>query len=273
MSFVPFTALATALLVDPRPSLEARQRAAQVRASMLTGNWTWMLGLSQEDCKATLRGLGAWCSQSPQIGVTALRLRYLHQAVFQSGQANDEETDPFFPYILTLAYPHSMREPPSRLPWYWGSEAPTQMEPRKLHKLGLHFEALEIEEFLVLTVDRSSGAAVVYEPRTEGPVLDPNFLKTFGLRMWDRMATDFTPYNLDVMFENEEVPTEDREILRQRIQKTLAALSRGDFSEASQQVTFLDKDLHRTSCGGWGENLPYACGALAGIQEWLLSAR
>jgi hypothetical protein len=69
--------LGTALAVDASP--EARQRAAQVRASMLTHDWTWLE--DHPDLDAILDGLRRWTLQSPSFSCLTNRLNSLAEAV------------------------------------------------------------------------------------------------------------------------------------------------------------------------------------------------
>jgi hypothetical protein len=78
--FLPsLAAITTALAVEgkPVPDEDARQTAARVRASMLTGNWAWLHDLDTETRNPILVGLGRWTIASSTIEILALRLNIL----------------------------------------------------------------------------------------------------------------------------------------------------------------------------------------------------
>jgi hypothetical protein len=85
--------LATAFLVDPQPSLEARQRAAQVRASMLTKDWSWLMegvgyhaNLASDRRWEILLGLARWTVAAPDLDILFSRFQVLREASsFNSG--------------------------------------------------------------------------------------------------------------------------------------------------------------------------------------------
>ena len=89
----PLTTLAVGILAEPRPSPEALQRAAQVRAAMLTRDWSWLKDLMDSgDSKdvhnpanAILFGLRAWVVKSPTFDVLASRLEVLRDATVACG--------------------------------------------------------------------------------------------------------------------------------------------------------------------------------------------
>jgi hypothetical protein len=78
----PLAAFATSLAVEgkPVPDEAARQTAARVRASMLTGNWTWLHELDTETRNPILEGLGRWTLTSSTLEILALRLDILSAA-------------------------------------------------------------------------------------------------------------------------------------------------------------------------------------------------
>jgi hypothetical protein len=81
--FPSLAAVATALAVEgkPVPDEAARQTAARVRASMLTGDWTWLDELDDQDRNPILEGLGRWVLVSPSLEFLALRLDVLTLAM------------------------------------------------------------------------------------------------------------------------------------------------------------------------------------------------
>jgi hypothetical protein len=89
----PTLTLFSAFCAEPeRPDALARQRAAQVRASLLTGEWGWVFSedLSAEDRTALFVGIARWVLHVPDLDTFALRycailpldrlLRKVHQS-------------------------------------------------------------------------------------------------------------------------------------------------------------------------------------------------
>jgi hypothetical protein len=75
MSLLPVFTVVLAAFAEKSPSLEARQRAAQVRASLLTKDWRWVDDIPEKiDRMMLLAGLSEWVRKAETLESLRFRL-------------------------------------------------------------------------------------------------------------------------------------------------------------------------------------------------------